>query len=1055
MNKLKILISNNTYNLFRYSIKSISNFLDDLNYENIIIVPDKLSLQTEQSIFEELNIEAYFNLTVMGISKFANTIFQKNNLDYLQCSALESKLLTMQAIQNVCDNFKCFSKKYTLGFVDEIFAKIEQIKSSNCDIDSLYDQNGSIGTKLKFEDLKLIYKEYENLRGGKLDSGALLSIANNLCLESDFLKRCNVFFVGFDSLTKQGLELLKNVAKVANFTQVSIVAPKSQKNFKLYDQTFLDFVLSTLKEEKIECETEWLNLPFKNHSQNLTLENLFTRNKFGKTDYFKICRANSTREEIELCSKQINYMLKTKDLKFNDFAICCNPSYHKLLQSTLQNLNIDTYCDCEYPLLDLEPVKFLFEYFSFVTTKDDEHLHSIVTNNFFDLPKEKSYEILSLISKYGTLKNILKFYKCDDEEIENCLNDLNLSIKEENKNYLEILKKIIKKFNLIEKINKLSEIFEKNGDILLNKIYLQIENKLENCFETLLKLNNLDSITLDNFTALFKKILMETTIKHVPATTNQVFIGDTKSFYFNKKYVFVLGLNEGEMPVVLNDYGIISDKEINSETIKAKLEPTTKIINKRNKFKLFEILISSVESCFIYYHSLDSENKPALKSEFVSEIEELFELSEISAAKLKIILNDSESDIKKLCYNLQDEYNANLSLRENHLAKIQGLITFALLKNNGLYSKLKVNQNASDFSKLFFKNNKASISIIEKYNACPKAAFLANGLKLKPIKKNKVEANIIGTFLHEVAEKFVKFNINKLGELTIDEVSKSVEFIISEMKEKEDYYSLNLPENKYLFELIKKESERFCNFLNYEQSVSSFKPEYEEKYFGNGEGFKPIYIDVDGEKYYISGFVDRIDVCDDNFRIIDYKTGNTTNASGMEHLFYGTKIQLFVYAKAIENNLNKNLFGAFYLPIKNSFSKDGTLYQLSGFFEDSVSMVIKCDKNFGIDNPKSNLINVTLAKPKDDGELNLRKKQNILTKENLNCCMEYAIEIVKQSIKDIKEGFIGCSPIGGKCSNCEFNILCSSAFDESIERDENYNVNKEKFMEIDYGKRAN
>ena len=137
MNTLQVILGNNTNNLFEHSLKMLKGQFFDVTKQNIIIVPDKLSLITEQKIFEILNIDVYFNIAVMGISQFTSKIIKENYLNLQSCTALESKLLTLKAIQNVCENFKCFSKKYTLGFVDEIYAKIEQIKSSNINIDDL------------------------------------------------------------------------------------------------------------------------------------------------------------------------------------------------------------------------------------------------------------------------------------------------------------------------------------------------------------------------------------------------------------------------------------------------------------------------------------------------------------------------------------------------------------------------------------------------------------------------------------------------------------------------------------------------------------------------------------------------------------------------------------------------------------------------------------------------------------------------------------------------------------------------------------------------------
>lgn len=1055
MNKLKIIIGNNTENLFSHSIKSIENFKDDMSYKNIIIVPDKLSLYAEQSIFDDLNIQVYFNLYVMGISKFASLVIKENNLQMAQCTELESKLLVLKAILNVKDQFKCFSKNCTLGFVDEIYAKIEQIKSSNCNICDLVDQQASLGTKLKFEDLALIYNEYEKLRNGKLDSGDLLKLFNNVCLESDYLKNCNVFFVGFDSLTKQGLQVLKNVVKCANYVQISVVAPHNQNNSHIYDQSFLDSVINMAKEEKFECETEWQNLPFLNKDKNNALCNLFSRRvKFNEQNFFKLCSATSWQEEIELCTKQINYMLKKYNLKFSDFAVCCNQSYHTKLTTNFANLGIDTYCDNKYSLFSLEPVKYVYSLFSYILTGNEDDLCSCIINDFCPLCTDCKNALLSLLKQYGSLNSVKKFCVDLNLDIEKYLS--NVALLKQNENYFDILKNIVNFANFEENINQKCQFFEQNGEILLNKVYLQIAIKFNTAVQSLENLLQFNTYSAEDFLKLLQKVLTETEISSVPSTTNQVFVGDTKSFYFGKKYVFVLGLNEGELPVVLNDYGLISDKEITSPTIVAKLEPTTKIINKRNKFKLFEILLSARENCFIYYHTLDTENKTAQKSEFISELEKLFPIKEVTSAQLKIVFGTDKTSINKLCFNLQDVYNANLYLRESGNAKTQGVVNFALLKCNKLYFKPKKAWAKVDFAKLFFKDNKASISIIEKYNSCPKSAFLANALKLQPIKNSKVEANLIGTFIHEIGEKFVRLNLKQLGKMQQSQIDQQVEEIVKKMQGDENYYSIMLPENNFLLKMLICEGKRFCSFINGEQAVSKFKPAYTEKKFGTSCEFKPITIYVGGQAFTISGIVDRIDFCGENFRIIDYKTGNVTNSKGVQNLYYGTKIQLFVYAKAISNNLNKKLFGAFYLPIKNKFSADGQeAYSFSGFFEDNPTMVMMADSNFGPDNPKSSLLNVTLAKIDQSGELKLRKKVNITTAENLQSLMDYAVEIVKRACEDIIGGYIDCSPMKDKCKFCEFKNLCKNAENPQIERHENVDVQKEKFLELNNGKRSN
>lgn len=1048
MNYLKALIANNTYNLFNHSVAQIKDYLGDINYQNIVIVPDKLSLFTEQAIFDVLKIEAYFNLTVMGISKFAKYILEKNNLSTAECTQLESKLLTLKAIQNTKNKFKCFSKKYTLGFVDEIYAKIEQIKSSACNIAELYDSNASLGTKYKYEDLQLIYAEYEKLRAGKLDSGALLEMFNKTC-SSEHLKTCNVFFMGFDSLTKQGLQVLKNVAKFANYCQISIVAPYNQPNARIYDTTFLDSVIHMATQEKIECDAKWLNLPYSNVCKNQLLNYMFTNQNLGDNNFCNVVKASSFAEEIEICAKQINYMLKTKKLLFSDFAICCNSEYQNILFSKLTNLNIDVFCDSAQTLNLLEPVQYIFNILSFIIKKDESFLPYILTNNFCSLQKAERQNLLTQFNKYGSLNNLLKFAELDQEQSAFVKNII-VAKKYNVDNCLEIIEKIIENCKIYEKIAQICELFEKNGDIYLNKLYLQIQEKLSSLLQTLQNAFLNEPILPEDFLNIFEKAICETKIISVPSTTNQVFVGDTKSFYFGKKYVFVLGLNEGSLPIVLNDCGLISDSEINSETIKAKLEPTTTLINKRNKFKLFEILQSAQVGCYLFYHNYDENNHVAIKSEFVSELENLFNITEVEAVNLKSIISENKIKLNTLCFNLQDCYNANLELNSQD-AKLQGIISQSLLNCKALIKTSHASAPSVNLARLFFPEQKISVSIVEKYNSCPRSAFLANGLKLKPTENSQVQANIIGTFLHEVCEKFVSNNQSLLGALQKQQIAESVQIIINNIKNDAKYYTLVLPENAFLFKMLCLESNRICEFINYEQSISDFKPKHLEKYFGKNSAFKPITINVDGYDYTICGIVDRIDVCNDHMRIIDYKTGNTTNAQGLEHLFYGTKIQLFVYSKTVANNMPQKLFGCFYLPIKNGFSKNQEAYQFSGFLQDNASALMLCDKTVTTLQPNSKLLNVSLAKIGADGEIKLKKKNNIMPEDCFDACLNYSIAVVKQTIKDVSLGYAKCSPINDKCLYCEYRQICKFAGDKSVERTTNYEITKDTFAEIDYG----
>ena len=78
MNEIVLVKGNSLENISKKVISLIPN---DLNQENIIVVPDRYSLIVESMLFDVLNISATFNIKVMGINKLAKSIIKECGLD--------------------------------------------------------------------------------------------------------------------------------------------------------------------------------------------------------------------------------------------------------------------------------------------------------------------------------------------------------------------------------------------------------------------------------------------------------------------------------------------------------------------------------------------------------------------------------------------------------------------------------------------------------------------------------------------------------------------------------------------------------------------------------------------------------------------------------------------------------------------------------------------------------------------------------------------------------------------------------------------------------------
>ena len=301
--------------------------------------------------------------------------------------------------------------------------------------------------------------------------------------------------------------------------------------------------------------------------------------------------------------------------------------------------------------------------------------------------------------------------------------------------------------------------------------------------------------------------------------------------------------------------------------------------------------------------------------------------------------------------------------------------------------------------------NKTKISQIDSYYECPFKHFVRYGIKLVEKKDGTIKPNDFGNFLHEFCKYFVDY-IKENNIENDEQIIKIVDKVFSKLTNKKDYSYFNDKENLYTKEILYNEVKRFATFMCFEQKISNFKMFKTEFKFGDNSDDLCVY--VNNEKYSIVGIVDRIDKYDNYFRIIDYKTGSLASSnSKIENLYNGTKIQVYVYLKAIANRFKLKPFGAFYLPINNAYlDLKQDEYKLQGYFIDDINLIEKADTSLNFENNKSKFFEVQYSPNKKYKDSNIKKlvySKNV-TKQEMQAMIEYSIKIVEQAIKEILEG---------------------------------------------------
>ena len=541
---------------------------------------------------------------------------------------------------------------------------------------------------------------------------------------------------------------------------------------------------------------------------------------------------------------------------------------------------------------------------------------------------------------------------------------------------------------------QLEDLIQKSSDFYNKKILAQCKTSFYSMIEEIS--NFYSEISLEDFIDILESASMEQKIMPIPQSIDCVQIIDATEILTDFENLYILNCSHSNAPQVSQDIGIILDNDINNLPFEKKLTPTIKHLNKMSKFKLFNGFQMFNKTLTVSYSGSGAAS---------SLITELSNKILINNEPLKIqAINEVLASYKCLSkWDLIEFLSSNYSEENNKLLKTFNLSPFS----NQLYLSEK------NIEKLTFKE--ISCSALENYFKCPLLYFLNNTVKLQEERQEGIAMIDVGNLLHELAQDFYKVADRKNLNLK-DFCDKKLSAYMKKDKKLNVY--LNSPVHLNLI----KEGVRFLSHLNYLDENSEFIPTFFEY------SFDSIYnksIPISNE-VYLRGKIDRIDFANNYVRIIDYKTGNIS--ANLKDLYYGKKLQLFLYAKVAEKIFNKQIAGTFYLPIKNSIlsNENSAPYKLNGFYPNNNELAPLFDKHIN-QTLKSNIVNLSLNK---DGDIKCDSRSNkVLSPNHFSSLLDYSVNVSKNAISEIKEGYIAPNPIKfdeqtDSCTYCKYLPIC-------------------------------
>lgn len=947
----------------RLMFEGIDN--SDYDVEHVVIVPDRFSLLAEKSLLDILPGGILFNVKVTTFSAFTQQLLQQAGIISELASAGERLLYIQKAAEQEKKNFQYF-KKSNINFCSQLFNTISLLASSRVFPQDLKTSSNPM-LERKLSDIALVYSRYLELLGEKLDPSLLFEKLLSQKNAQKFVKNKKIYFAQFDSFTSQMYEIIKFLAAQSREINISFAIGKNFGNEYIYEKDIQNKIVDIAK--SLDCQIEVLiGQKEKSLPQSIMLKQLYS-SQIEKSDlgqFYHSHMAFTKRQEVENAARIIAHKVASGQ-RFSSFAVALGSleGYESLVREIFAKYNINFYLDSSVNAFQSLIVRTLCNFLSIPAQAfSQEALLQFYINPLVNMASDCQTVVDDILQKQVDGK--WKFKKVLNHEIS--FRDM-----------LENFERIENSGQLFDLVNnflafiepafeKCLKMMDEKGLFKEANIERQAFEILKQALETILFVQGVQNqADVRELLKELELLLSSKEVSSVPTLVDGVMVGDcTESFFESGKILFVLG---GQLlPKVIGDNALLSDNDIKSPIMQKVVQPTSRMINRRNRFALFNLLTEKWDQIYISYLAIGEDGRAGTVPVFIDQLNQIFDV------KLE---------------RIEEEYESVAAAQQNQEPVFQG--------------------DAALIKKLFFNNSRLSATQLESYFSCPFKHFARYGLKLKERLSFAFDQRDVGNFCHKAVEKFVAQFIGKPFTQEFGRVDRFIEenfdkiLFEEKLQEKLDLVF----EKDGLIKFLKFQLKTILNNVELEMSQSFYQPfSLEEKVQ------QKLFNDL-----VFTGKIDRVDVSGEFFRIIDYKTGKPQSL--LKDLYYGDKLQLFLYAGMTQEKLKKYCGGVFYFDCRFDYDELGQGKSiLKGLAENLDENLALFDKSLQ-EKGKSSILQIALSSSK-----NRSYTGSVIAKRSLKFYQTYAAGVAQKACDEICQGYNQPKPDEKACDNCLFGSFC-------------------------------
>ena len=1053
----------------------------------ILIVPEQSSLQAQKDIVRMHPKGGVFNIDVLTFGRLSYRVFEELCIELNETIDDTGKMLILRKVLNrVASNLKVIRISKKLGIVSEIKSMISEFKQYGITTEALdmiiQNVKSSDRLKEKLSDMLVIYKAFEEYIEGKFVTAEdkpeeLLKVID----KSGFFTDAVVAFDGFTGFTPVQYRIVERILEKSNRVICTVTFPADMDYRTPLMEENLFYMSKTMMTrlgniaDRLGAATEYTRLPvdrdkyrFAKSSELEFLEQelfRYSSNEFPKEPKdIKVCCLPSPKEEVMVAAATILKQVREKGLRFRDIALVTGDVelYRAELMRVFAECDIPFFMDNKRSLISNPVVEYLRAAIGVVVDNYSyEAVFRFLKNKLCSIPDDKVDVLENYVLSLGIRgknrwnsmferqypgkdKELLAINETRNEFI-NIIGELSETFSEDRQvsEYVLALYEFMERGDCFNYLNELADKLSTelaDGDTLSKAAeYRQTYKKIIELFDQLTNLLGDEIMSAEEFLEILDAGFEEIKVGIIPPSVDAVTIGDVERTRLEHiKYMLVLGVNEGILPKLSGNNGVLSENErrtLINNSVELAPSPREKIFIQN--FYIYLNFTEPEEGLFLSYHRFNSSGKDCKPSRIIEMLVKMYpRLSILDEGNIGIrdLITNGDNSLHLLAKSLIDRESMVTGVKELMLymyntepykSKIHNIIDTYIRENMPEAMSEEVAKS------LYSEITESSITRIETFAKCAFAHFARYGLELSERKVHEIDNLDLGNVFHKVIE-LISTKLSSMSRdftmLTDDERRKMVEETVMDATAdfKESIF-LESKTNHYLKSRITDILDTTIWALGEQLKAGKFKPELFET------GFYDEVMNT-----VIKGKIDRVDMLREEdkiyVKIIDYKSGSSSIS--LDEIYNGVKLQLMVYLHSIIKNVgdkypDKEIIpaGALYNHIDNPLVtlEKGSAYSKEDYERFILEKLIPSGiLNFYavdyFDQWESGKSGVVDAKKNKDGLVVLDDK--VVTGDQLKCLTEFSVNKMHSMEADILSGEASTNPYEGACEYCAYSSVC-------------------------------